>query len=68
MGDTRIIPGLTRKRAELGGLIMDYGKRIGQARADLVHISSERGGTQSDHPIPFNIGAVRPLPDSRWTP
>jgi len=40
MGDTFIISGLKAKRAELSGLIADYEKRIGQARADLVHVDA----------------------------
>jgi hypothetical protein len=40
MGDTFIISGLTTKRAELSGIIADLEKRIGQHRADLVHIDA----------------------------
>lgn len=40
MGDTFIISGLTSKRAELSGIIADLEKRIGQHRADLVHIDA----------------------------
>ena len=40
MGDTFVISGLTQKRAEIFGLIIDLEARMRQARADLAHVDA----------------------------
>jgi len=40
MGEPHVISALRDKRAELSGLIRDLEKKIGQHRADLVHLDA----------------------------
>jgi hypothetical protein len=40
MGEPHVISTLRDKRAELSGQIADLEKRLGQARADLVHVDA----------------------------